>query len=186
MRVVIPPQPRYLYNGCCADEGHSTNVLEEDHAARLLSNTIGLRTVMKKSLSSSLGRNFWLANTCGAISGSVDKPTPELLAALKNISARDGVHLTKEGYRNMARNLGETVANLASGKLGKNTLPGTNDAAISVSGARRFFWRGISSPVGSGSIRSAGPSRREKQHAHFAPYRRGGGGVGDRKNAEII
>ena len=64
MCIILPPQPRYLFNPCCADQSHCTNLPEEGHAGKILSATAKLRGVLKRKLGPALKGSHWVLDTC--------------------------------------------------------------------------------------------------------------------------
>jgi hypothetical protein len=113
---------------------------------------------------------YWVLDRLGAIMG-VDSGTDrgsnrELLADMEQFVAADGVHLSKPGYRNIARVIVSTATALVSGKLGKNRCTNT-----SISQGRSYYWRGFISPVGSSRQKSNFKSSRSwKQRTGSTPY----------------
>jgi len=69
--------------------------------------------------------------------------------ALERVCALDGVHLTSEGYSNVAKIICETVLKMQIGTLGKSAVL-SRSAAVLLSGAEpHHYWKGFNSPVGS-------------------------------------
>jgi hypothetical protein len=181
--VVVPPQPRYLFNGCCADSEHCTNVPNKDHSSKLLAATMRMRENLKKKLHSKLSK-YWVADSCMACpggTGGTDRVAADRIACLKDVCAADGVHFSVDGYRNIAVYLKNVVTDLCSGKLGKSNLSVHNTVSSAVSGTGQHFWRGISSPVGSKKPKFYSQNNkflREKVNKGPTPYSRGRGGYG--------
>jgi hypothetical protein len=69
LKVIIPPMPRYLTGGCCANPGHGTNVHEEGYGIAMLDKLTYLRGQMKKKLKDLGVRNYWLLDGLGAMLG---------------------------------------------------------------------------------------------------------------------
>ncbi len=181
IRIIVPPQPRYLFQPCCNDRHHCTNVGQQGHADRLLSDTVHLRTQLKKKVISFKSGLTWVMDTCCGVSGTDDKPVPDKLAALRGVMTQDGVHLTDEGSKNFAVNIVETLARVQSGKCGKKSAL-FSTAAVNISGGSRHIWHGFSSPVGS----RPGPVDRQhggkatpaknRPHTSHGPYQGNGSG----------
>ena len=147
IQIIIPPQPRYLFNGCCDNPAHCSNVNSKEHPTKLLSDTTKLRSLLKKGLKSSPIGQHWVMDTCACIPDPDRLCTEEKIAALRALSSKDGVHLSAKGYANMAENILATINRLQNGLIGKMSHP-LCSAGPHVSGTR-FLWRGFSSPVGS-------------------------------------
>jgi len=180
VRIIVPPQPRYLFNGCCGNEEHCTNLKQPNYAEKLLTSTIHLRDILKKKVVGRVGQPFWIADSCLASKTDTDCTVPGRLVGMTNVYAKDGVHYNTGGYGTIADNLIKLVTDVATGKIGKKHGQNPFTPASSVSGSGgNHFWRGITSPVGS-SKPSYGsyPSKhqREKSHRSMTPYSRGGGG----------
>jgi hypothetical protein len=170
--VIIPPLPRYLFRACCSDQAHCTNLGQPGHAERLLTDTVGLRAILKRRLGSALHGQYWLLDTCCTIPDSENKSVQERLTSLRQATAQDGVHLSGVGYANLAKNVTDTLVKLQSQQVRRQSVHGT--APLAVSGTRHF-WRGFSSPVGS-SCHTNAPSwakvNRERNHRPRGPYER--------------
>jgi lysophospholipase L1-like esterase len=143
--IILPPQPRYLFSGCCEDSTHCTNLKKEGHGESVLSATLKLRGVLKKRLEKCLSIQYRILDTCGAIVDAPDKSVSTKLAELPGLMAKDGVHWTKEGYKNLASNVVLAVQRLQAGDTSKTDTA----ASFTVAGTGRHHWRGFTSPVGS-------------------------------------
>jgi len=179
IRLVIPPQPRYLYSPCCSDRSHCSNVGQNSHAENLLAGCFRLRSILKRKLSvSGAAIPPWVMDTCCGVHGT-EKTVIEKQEVLKQISSYDGVHLTAEGNGNVAKNICGAIKNLQNGTQGK-AISMSRAAAVHVAGAEpRHFWKGFSSPVGSAkrsANQSWGKFPKEKSHGGNIPYRRWGRG----------
>ena len=146
MCLILPPQPRYMFNPCCADKNHCKNMAEEGHAGKILSATSKLRGVLKRKLGPVLRGSHWILDTCMGVQDPEGKTPVEKLDQLRGVSGQDGVHWTPSGYENMAKNISATIIRLQNGLIGKYRPP-TDTASSFVSGS--FFWRGFCSPIGS-------------------------------------
>jgi len=175
-RVVVPPQPRYLFSGCCDAEEHCTNVKSPKHAEKLLGATIHLRDTLKKKLVGKITDSFWVCDSCMASTAGKDCTVPDRVVGIKPFCANDGVHFTKAGYANFAGNIDSVLKDMVAGKYSKKRKD-TADCGVSGSG-QNHFWRGITSPVGSAKPATWLPSHkfhRDKPHKSMTPYGRGGG-----------
>jgi len=179
IRLVIPPQPRYLFSPCCSERSHCSNVGVGTHAESLLAGCFRLRAILKRKLLIG-GANIppWVMDTCCSVYGA-EKTVVEKLEVLKRVSASDGVHFTTEGNGNVAKNILVTLEKLQSGNLGKTA---TLSRAVAVPNAGpeiRHFWRGFSSPVGSlkrAGSQSWGKFPKDRMQRDNQPYKRWGRG----------
>jgi len=183
LRVVVPPQPRYLFSGCCKAEEHCTNLKAPNHPEKLLGATIRLREALKRKLAGRADVKLWVADSSIASTGGgggTDRTAVNRLDGLSKVMAQDGVHYNGEGYRNCASYFHAVIQDLQCGKIGRLSSNDTLAPACVVSGSgHTHFWRGISSPVGSRMSKHFPPSQsnkfqREKQR-NSTPYSRGGG-----------
>jgi hypothetical protein len=183
LRIVVPPQPRYLFNGCCVDPSHCTNIGKDSYTDKLLGAVIGLRALLKKVLSRRLAGNFRIVDSCCAILKAADMQIKDRVLALQPLMADDNVHLSSEGYKNCASNIDHAVT-FAQARRNTPRLQNRPNF-LSVSGQKRFHWRGFTSPVGATSKVSGRASLikspRDRPHKSL-PYSRGGGGGGIWKN----
>jgi hypothetical protein len=184
MRVVLPPQPRYLFNGCCRLVSHCTNIGSDGYASKLLGDTVALRALLKKMLLPKLSHKgkFWILDSCAALVDPSGLAIPERLKGLGGVSAYDGVHQTAGGYQTIAANIFSSIRDLSKGTIGKPNLTVQGTSALSVAGgARTFTWHGFHSPIGARippALAHAKRSDRERIHRNFSPYARGGQGGG--------
>jgi len=183
LRLIVPPQPRYLYDPCCTDRTHCTNMGDAAHAGTILAANLKLRAVLKRKLGGAENGTIWIMDTCSSIKNPGELPVPEKLTALKSASARDGVHLTDDGSKVFAANISDVIHKLQNGLLGKGHSASTGAAAVNFSGGgMRRFWRGFTSPVGSrgrGHQAAWQKAPKDRIYKNFGPYhqRRGWGGV---------
>jgi hypothetical protein len=85
--IVIPPLPHFLFAGCCSAPGHSTNVNNEGHAQKLLTDIIGLRTCLKKFVASlSLGNCRVMDSCCVTDCVSTANITTNLNSATESLA----------------------------------------------------------------------------------------------------
>jgi hypothetical protein len=169
--VIIPPLPRYLFTGCCNKPGHCSNITSPSHASRLLSDTIGLRSVLKKALAAANLSNVRILDTC-CESGCA--PTDNInvrLEKIREVISSDGVHFSQLSYKNI------TSACIGGAAI-LHTRKDDNPSGHTVRG-RVFYWRGFRSPVGAVTcldMRARGQTgvlQRGLGHGHrkYHPYR---------------
>jgi len=142
-KVCLPPLPRYLHKGCCEEEGHCEGVDLPTHAADLLGKCQSIRKYLKEYMVARYN-GTWVPDTIQQLFPDCTN-MGSLANGLKDLYARDNVHLTREGYSKVADIILECIATRFS-------------ASVSVSGPQggppgekpqAFFWRGFVSPIGS-------------------------------------
>jgi hypothetical protein len=140
----MPPNPTYVYSGCCTDHSHSTNLGSDGYPAQILEAALHFRKILKTALvgSEELGR-FWVTGTLACL-GTIPATMPEKLEAIRLAIGPDGVHFTDFGRFHLFNSLAKTIIELQDGTVGKPPKPAEVAASVSVTG-RRFFWRGFSS-----------------------------------------
>jgi hypothetical protein len=150
LTVIMPPLPRYVFVGCCRENGHSTNVGMDGYSSKILDSCLHFRKVLKTSLvgKDELGK-FWVTDSLACV-GSEPATMQAKLEALRPSLGPDGVHLTDQGRFHLFHGLAKTVLDLREGKLGKPPKPAEAAASSIVSG-RSFYWRGFTSDRGSTS-----------------------------------
>jgi hypothetical protein len=137
--IVVPPLPRYMFAGCCKQPSHCPNVAGVEHAKKILSDVIGLRTCLKKFLAGLGLAHCRVLDTC-CIADCIPTATVDIrVEALKAAMAADGVHLTDMGYDLMVKSIVQLSA--------KPTSTTHSDAPSGTS--KMHYWRGFRSPVGS-------------------------------------
>lgn len=175
-RVIIPPQTRYLFNGCCKIATHCKNINSEKYQENLLASVLKMRAHVKKFLLGKLEKGFWLADSCVSIPEADMLSVSMRLQALRHASAPDGVHLTSVGCQRVALNLVTYFKGITNGTLGKNHHTSCL-STTSVAGTSRYSWHGISSPVGSSQRKQPGCAahkhQRDRAHKSYLPYKRG-------------
>ena len=140
-----------------------------------------LRTVLKRKLGAKVASPYWVMDTCCGVKSTDSLTLRDKLDALKEVEAKDGVHMNECGYKNFAKNISITLEKIKGGEFGKRASESPS-AVSSVSGCSHF-WRGISSPVGSTSkshIPGWAKRTREWSHRAAGPYDRNSGRGGKR------
>jgi hypothetical protein len=103
--IVVPPLPRYLFNGCCTQTDHSTNVGTSNHAKSPLMDVIGLRNALKKFVSSLGISRCRVLDSCCVTDCTTTANLETRLDLLKRVTAKDGVHFNASGYDNLVQNI---------------------------------------------------------------------------------
>jgi hypothetical protein len=150
VKIVIPPLPRHLYNSCCGNKKHCTNLKNDEYELSMLQATTRFRPILKEALLKKGLEKFFILDGIGALLGVLpggNRGAPvEILRELAAYCAADGVHFTEPGYANLAKTIAAAIAGVFNGTLTKsladqNTSSGKGDC-------KSFFWRGFVSPVG--------------------------------------
>ncbi len=169
--ILVPPLPRYLFTGCCNQPGHSTNISAPGYSTTLLSDTIGLRNLLKKFVVG-LGIKRWLVmDSCCVADCPATANTATRLGALKKVCAQDGVHFAPDGYHNLV----ELIVKCDSLLSVKSVI------AAPTAAKQCHYWRGFKScrgsALGNTSLRDATRGGKFGRGGRFArtfhPYRRG-------------
>jgi hypothetical protein len=168
-KIVIPPLLRYVFDTCCTQDTHCTNVRKETHAAEILQKADHLRNVLKSELNRLGVPNFRVTEGWTSLLGAKYSSRQENVNALRHLTAADGVHFTRDGYENLAMAIHNSI-------MSKDKLA----AVVSRAGNGRmgtFFWRGFISPNGSArpKFSAAGYSanKRTRPHLHKNSNKRG-------------
>jgi hypothetical protein len=183
VKVSVPPLPRYLFNACCNNPQHCTNMLDEDYAEKNLNGVSHLRAVLKQETVKMGVKNHWVLDGAGTLAGVCVGGTAgsnrDLIPDLKHALANDGVHLTSEGYRKLATAIVKSIEGVRSGTLTKTV---TNALSVSGHGGKpnSYFWRGFTSPTGDGDGRATANKNKRlhgrpgwRQHQpQYHPYRK--------------
>jgi hypothetical protein len=113
VKVSVPPLPRYVFNSCCNNTQHCSNLLDENHAEKMLNGVSHLRSVFKKEAVKMGISNHWILDGTGTLAGvrigSSSGSNRELLPDLCHSLANDGVHFTSDGYRKLAQAIKEAI-----------------------------------------------------------------------------
>jgi hypothetical protein len=161
--VVVPPLPRYLYGGCCRLAGHCSNVSKQDHPGKLLGEVTGLRNCLKQHIAGLGLVNCRVLDTCCVASCTPTADLQTRVSALKEVTAKDHIHFTAEGYANLVQQVLST----------RNPPQTTPSHRLD---AKKYYWRGFRSTVGAisvaGSARSARGYHKAHRTVHHHPYRR--------------
>jgi hypothetical protein len=111
--VVVPPLPRYLFVGCCSQEGHSTNIASNGYADKMLKDVAGLRHQLKQFVSRLGITKCRVLESCCVTACPPTANTDSRLESLRSVTAADGVHFQHVGYKNLVDNIlrGESFLN---------------------------------------------------------------------------
>jgi hypothetical protein len=172
--IIIPPLPRCLFSRCCSDSSHCTNANDENFALELLTGFIGLRNDLIKHLVNAGLTNFKVMDSCCTTKCSPTANLPGRLEGLQEVTSRDGIHFSNEGYQNMASRVLKCIESMFENPKKEKK-------------EKTYFWRGFRSPIGAKSWKTlagrpaaargaqrgrAGGGRVVSQHLAFHPYKR--------------
>jgi hypothetical protein len=150
---MIPPMPRWVFSSCCSDTQHCTNSKTESFEMRLLTDFLHrlgtlIQHLVRLGVKNSKVMDTWCTTSCTATSNAASS-----LEELKKVIAKDGIHFTQAGYKNLADRCTACVHTLCNAP-----------AIIEKHGT--FFWRGYRSTRGSARTP---PLRAHTQHSRGAP-----------------
>jgi hypothetical protein len=152
-KILLSPLPRYLFSGCCSQDGHCEGVGEDGYALELFQKSLGVRKNMRDNVSAHHSRV--------TVPELYDAMFPEatsagkVLECIRHITDSDGVHLTMEGYRMYANAIIQAV---------KSKVKADETTTLK---QKQYFWRGFVSPVG---------AERPKNMAAYHPNKTMGSG----------
>ena len=134
-KVVLPPLPRYLFNGCCDAPGCCEGVGETGLALDLLQKSLTVRRQLRDYLTATYP-NLLVPEVYDLMFPEASSPG-KIMDSLRDISDPDGVHLTREGYRLWVK----AVVSFTELKYVQKSSEKTGKSKL-------FFWRGFLSPAG--------------------------------------
>jgi len=178
-KIILPSLPRYLFMGCCMEEGHCEGIDAPTHAPELLGNCGNVRKVLDEHLGSKL-KNICVPETVGRMFPECTN-LGSLANSLKPFFAPASVYLTRAGYAKLVDILVEDIANKFSAS---SIVSGPKKGGIGEKPSA-FFWRGFNSPCGSEQPREKYFSQKHKNFgsgtSRFNPYSVGRGGGGQKQ-----
>ena len=179
--VVLPPLPRYIAGGCCPNISHAPNAADPGHPADFLRKIIHLRSVLRKELTGSGLKNFWVPDPVHGMTASItdvmqaSKSISDLASEIGLLMLGDNVHFTHPGYTRLAAEIDTGVkravrkqfsaAVIFSGSETGDAESGSGQSGSGQStGTRTFFWRGFISRHGAVRPKSAGTHKDRTSH----------------------
>jgi hypothetical protein len=151
-KMLLVPLPRYLWQSCCDDPDHGSNVAEEGHAEQLLAGTAAVQKRWRGMTFRSKIRNMKVTDLGRKLSGQSLWTGP--------------VHFSTEGYKIAADHIMEGFSAM---EAKRGTMEDEADG--------RMKRRGEDEASGSGTRKSANEADNYVIRQEF-PYRGGRGGVG--------
>ena len=115
-KIIIPPIPRYMFGGCCADPMHAPNTSDTEDPKRTLSDHLRIRNTIKQSLVSKGEKRLRVLDFVGIYAPDHLNMHNKTLA-LKTITHTDNVHLTQQGYDTLADTLIKQAQSLTKASL---------------------------------------------------------------------
>ncbi len=172
--VLIPPLPRYLFDPCCNNTSHCTNMGKQGYCEQLLSCLTSIRNKLIKAVNDSGLKRIRVIDSCPSIELSVGDNTVTRIEKLRNVFAPDGVHFTRVGYVNIVKNCLTCFSTIAERVV----------SSAFADRPRTHYWRGFRSLVGASALMvtscSGGSGRRGGSHTGFPVNQHRGGGQGRR------
>jgi hypothetical protein len=137
--------------------------MKQEHAGKLLGEVTGLRNCLKKHIAGLGIANCRVLETCCVTSCIPTADLQTRVSALKEVTAKDHIHFTAEGYANIVKHV-----------LSTQSTP--QIAPSQQTEAKRYYWRGFRSSVGVNSLvvtpRNARGHHKAHRTVHHHPYRR--------------
>jgi len=109
-KIFIPPIPRYMFGGCCADSSHAPNTREPEHAKDTLTDHTRIRNKLKQCIitKGKSNSNTRILDVINALAEDQNSPTDKI-KALRTHTSSDNVHLTTHGYHLLAKAIAGTT-----------------------------------------------------------------------------
>jgi hypothetical protein len=147
-KIWLPPIPRYFFGGCCGRDSHSVNAKNVDHSEHMLKEHTRIRTQMKTHIIGNTPthhrKNTRILDIVGTLNTTGTQSHTSQLAAIKEHTARDNVHLTHAGYYKLA-----AAATREAAAMAKETT----EKISSLGGGRPIpYWHGFVVHQGVGKI----------------------------------
>ena len=101
--MVLPPAPRYVNGGCCAESTHSTNTGNPSYKTNILEQTSHICEVLHDELVGSKLTGMWVPDVISGLAGCGNGLDSESIThRISEIYIPDNVHLSILGYRRLA------------------------------------------------------------------------------------
>jgi hypothetical protein len=159
----ITAKPRFVFTRCCSDAGHYINANNVDFSKNLLQGSMKLRNDLIKILVQNSLTGFKVLDCCCVTDCSPTAVISEQLDELRKTTARDGIHFTVDGYRNLAARTNSCLQSLM-------------ENSVQLPKRMNHFWHGFRSAQGSSVQRARATSLRSATGAPrgaFQGYSRG-------------
>ncbi len=172
--VLVPPMPRYLFDPCCNNTTHCTNLGKQGYGEQLLSCLTSIRNKLIKAVNDSGLKRVRILDSCPSIELSVGDNTVSRIEKLRKVTAPDGIHFARTGYVNIVKNCVTCFSTIAA-----RDVP-----SAFADRQRTHYWRGFKSLVGATALMvtssSSGKGGRGGSHAGFAVHQHRGSRRGRR------
>jgi hypothetical protein len=142
-KIFVSPLPRYIYVPCCDAEDHCLGLGSELHAAGIIDIAGTVRKYTRDYLHSRVSR-VWVPDVLPLLVPGSTK-SGDIAIGLKNMAARDGVHLTVDGYDKLT----VIVEDFLKSKISAADLVSGSSNVNKAVRNKTFYWKGFVSPVGS-------------------------------------
>jgi len=164
-KIFIPPIPRYMFGGCCADSSHAPNTREPDHAKDTLTDHTRIRNKLKQCIITKGKTNTRILDVISTLAEDHQSPTDKI-KALRIHTSTDNVHLTAHGYHLLAKAITNTTFVSQQPNTNTNTPRSLTSPVIR-------NWRGFISTAGVGKTSASSASGAvDRKVARHHPYRR--------------
>ena len=120
--TLLSPLPRYLTGGCCANEEHCTNRMEDGYAAQQLRDLERTRQTLRDCVFRCKNKSVKVMNPVKLFGGERD--TSDVVVALKAIWGGDPVHPTQGVYQRVAEEMAAELGRLTDNKGGRGVKRG--------------------------------------------------------------
>ena len=174
-KIFLNPLPRYTHSPCCDSADHCVGIGDEGHAEGIVGDTVTIRKVIRDYLHSRVSK-VWVPDTLELLLPDIIS-LPEKCAALGCLFAKDGVHLTSEGYNLLGIGLKNVIMKKVSASVSVSEHHRGGCGQRGQQAQKSFYWKGFISPVG--SLRPTNMSALhgnrvavKGRHGGFHPYRK--------------
>jgi hypothetical protein len=174
-KIIISPLPRYTHTACCESPDHCVGIDGETHAEDLVGGAIGIRKNIRDYLHCRVSK-VWVPDVLELLIPG--KPgISNIATGLKDLYAKDGVHLTVAGYKKLATSFHQMIMDKIAGLCSVSGGGTSASPPIKDRHSKSFYWKGFASPVGStrpSNLASFHGNRAavKSRHSGFHPYRK--------------
>ena len=165
-KVFIPPIPRFVFGGCCANKTHASNTSAPEHSGKMLTEHTQQRHTITKILVDMKTTTFRVTDILCIFVTSHESLTDKA-RKLSTFTHKDNMHLTPTGYKLLAEELLLDCNSLAAKQ---HSAVKQTKAATSTPPSEEKFWRGFSTTQGVGRTSTTATFRRGGVRHH--PNRR--------------
>jgi hypothetical protein len=142
-KIFLPPLPRYLYTSCCDLPDHCEGVGSDEVASGMVKIAVSARKTVRDFVHARVSK-IWVPDILSFLCDDVSTPD-KIASGIKNLYAKDGVHLNVKGYDLVANNLHKIIEN----KIAASVCVSGRSSAGHAGQPKQYYWKGFISPVGS-------------------------------------